>query len=228
MYLSRIPLNPARQGTRLFLSSPQVTHAAVMASFPPSDHTDDRSPVSDGRVLWRIDRAENAIHLYVVSPTRPDFTHVVEQAGWPTTSTWATRDYRDLLDDLATGQQWHFRLTANPVRRAMDRQRNDPTERGRTTGLDSEGQLQWLQRKAADHGFELGQCVSGDSKEPDVIITDRRSVTFQRHSQKVSLSTATFEGTLQVTDPQLLRGALVGGIGRAKGYGCGLLTLAPA
>jgi CRISPR system Cascade subunit CasE len=228
MYLSRIPLNPARAGTRRFLTSPQVTHAAVMSSFAPTDDTGDHPPVGEGRVLWRIDRAENNIHLYVVSPTRPDFTHIIEQAGWPTTSTWATRDYRDLLDELAAGQRWHFRLTANPVRAVMNRVVNDPTVRGRATGLDSDGQLQWLQRKATDHGFELGQCVSGDGKEPDVIITDRRSVTFQRHSQAVSLSTATFEGTLQVTDPQRLRASLVGGIGRAKGYGCGLITLAPA
>lgn len=228
MYLSRVPLNPAREGTRRFLASPQVAHAAVMVSFPPSDQTDNRARPEEGRVLWRIDHGENTIHLYVVSPTRPDFTHVVEQAGWPTTSTWATRDYRDLLDNLAVGQRWHFRLTANPVRRAMDRDRNDPTERGRTTGLDSRGQLEWLQRKADDHGFELGQCLSGDTKEPDVVITDRRSVNFRRRSGAVALSTATFEGTLQVSDPLRLRGALVGGIGRAKGYGCGLLTLAPA
>ncbi|APE34756.1 type I-E CRISPR-associated protein Cas6/Cse3/CasE [Nocardia mangyaensis] len=228
MYLSRIPLNPARAATRRFLTSPQATHAAVLSSFAPSDDTSDHPATDEGRVLWRIDRAENSVNLYAVSPTRPDFTHIIEQAGWPTTSTWATRDYRGLLDDLVAGQRWHFRLTANPVRRAMDRVINNPAERGRTTGLDADGQLQWLQRKATDHGFELGQCASGDSKEPDVIITDRRSVTFQRHSHTVSLSTATFEGTLQVTDPQRLRAALVGGIGRAKGYGCGLITLAPA
>lgn len=227
MYLSRIPLNPARKDTRHFLSSPHIAHAAVMASFPPTDKVEAPDPIEAGRVLWRIDRSEKAAHLYVVSPMRPDFTHVVEQVGWPTTSTWATRNYRDLLDRIAIGQRWHFRLTANPIRRAMDRDRNDPTERGRTVGFDATGQLQWLQRKATDHGFEIGQCVSGDSKEPDVVIIDRRSVTFQRQSQKVSLSTATFEGTLEVTDPRRLREALVSGIGRAKGYGCGLLTLAP-
>lgn len=227
MFLSRVPLNPARKGTRLFLTSPQVAHAAVMAAFPPSEPGDTTGSSSKGRVLWRIDRTDNNMHLYVVSPHRPDFTHVVEQAGWPTTSAWATRDYRDLLDELAVGQRWHFRLTANPVRRAMDRDRNDPTERGKSVGLDSTGQLHWLQRKAADHGFELGQVLSGDGKEPDVIITDRRSVTFQRRTHTVALSTATFEGTLEVTDPHRLRAAMIGGIGRAKGYGCGLLTLAP-
>ena len=45
-----------------------------------------------------------------------------------------------------------------------------------------------------------------------------RSVTFRQ---------ATFDGVLRVDDPTLLRDSLVSGIGRAKGYGCGLLTLAP-
>jgi CRISPR system Cascade subunit CasE len=36
-----------------------------------------------------------------------------------------------------------------------------------------------------------------------------------------------FEGRLLITDPDALRAALVTGIGPAKGYGCGLLTLAP-
>ena len=38
----------------------------------------------------------------------------------------------------------------------------------------------------------------------------------------------TFDGSLTVTDPEKLRHALSNGIGRAKGYGCGMLTLAPA
>ena len=33
-------------------------------------------------------------------------------------------------------------------------------------------------------------------------------------------------GELQVTDPELLRAALVNGMGRGKAYGCGLMTLA--
>ena len=42
----------------------------------------------------------------------------------------------------------------------------------------------------------------------------------------MTLSTALFEGVLRVEDPAVLRTALVSGIGPAKGYGCGLLTLA--
>jgi len=43
----------------------------------------------------------------------------------------------------------------------------------------------------------------------------------------VSLVTASFEGLVIIADADLLRATLVSGLGRAKGYGCGLLTLAP-
>ncbi|WP_258184643.1 MULTISPECIES: type I-E CRISPR-associated protein Cas6/Cse3/CasE [unclassified Bifidobacterium] len=43
----------------------------------------------------------------------------------------------------------------------------------------------------------------------------------------MTLASATFDGVLVVDDPDLLRHALVEGIGRAKGYGFGLMTLVP-
>lgn len=36
----------------------------------------------------------------------------------------------------------------------------------------------------------------------------------------------TFEGVLTITEAELFRKALIDGIGRAKAYGCGLMTLA--
>ncbi len=37
---------------------------------------------------------------------------------------------------------------------------------------------------------------------------------------------ATYEGMLEVADVEKLKKVLTQGIGKAKGYGCGLLTLA--
>ncbi|WP_458686372.1 type I-E CRISPR-associated protein Cas6/Cse3/CasE [Nocardia tengchongensis] len=226
MYLSRIPLNPARRGTRKFLSSPQVTHAAVLASFPPGAATHSGG---DGRVLWRIDQRGNEIHLYVVSPSEPDFTHIVEQAGWPTTAAWATRKYDQLLDTLAVGQAWHFRLTANPVRSALTRPDAAAAKvRGKATGMNAPDQLNWLRRKATDAGFAMAESGPPGPREDDVRIISRDTLTFRRGKATINLSVASFEGTLLVADPDRLRAALTTGIGRAKGYGCGLLTLAPA
>ncbi len=224
MFLSRVPLNPARAGTRKLLSSPQVAHAAVMAAFPPED---DTAASREGRVLWRIDRRDHAVDLYVVSPAEPDFTHVVEQAGWPTTTAWTSRKYLPLLDNLTTGQQWHFRLTANPVRAAVDRGEGVALARGKRNGLTEEDQLTWLTKRTEANGFRLGLCRNPDGDEPDVRIIDRSTLRFRRGPATVTVSTATYEGTLEVIDPQALRRALANGIGRAKGYGCGLMTLAP-
>ncbi|MGW0252083.1 type I-E CRISPR-associated protein Cas6/Cse3/CasE [Nocardia goodfellowii] len=225
MYLSRIPLNPARAGTRRFLSSPHVTHGAVMKSFPPG--TLDTT-VGEGRLLWRIDKNSNDVHLYVVSPAEPDFTHIIEQAGWPTTGAWATRKYGQLLDKLAPGQHWHFRLTANPVRNAKNRSDPDTArDRGKVTSLKADEQLDWLRRKTIGAGFALAEAGPAADREDDVRIINRETRVFARGSRNVTLSRATFEGVLEVTDPDLLRTTLVQGIGRARGYGCGLLTLAP-
>lgn len=51
----------------------------------------------------------------------------------------------------------------------------------------------------------------------------------RKHSNgpRVTISTATFQGRHRVTDAEALRAALLTGIGPAKGYGQGLLTLAP-
>ena len=41
----------------------------------------------------------------------------------------------------------------------------------------------------------------------------------------MTLSVVTFEGILKVTDRDAFRRSMVSGIGRAKAYGCGLLTV---
>ena len=43
---------------------------------------------------------------------------------------------------------------------------------------------------------------------------------------QVTLTRASYEGVLEITDANTLRAALVNGMGHAKAYGCGLMTLA--
>src|SRR5512139_3279054 len=112
MYLTRFRLNTARIGARRLLSSPQSMHAAVMSSFADIPDHGGEGP----RVLWRLDADSRAeTYLCIVSPDKPDLTHLVEQAGWPTTGGWQTFDYEPFLTRLSVGDRWPFRLTANPV-----------------------------------------------------------------------------------------------------------------
>ncbi|YAL82092.1 type I-E CRISPR-associated protein Cas6/Cse3/CasE [Dermacoccaceae bacterium W4C1] len=219
MYLSEIRLNSTRVTTRRMVTSPQVTHALVLGSCSA-----DGDP---GRVLWRLDRhASHDLLLYVVSHGKPDFTGVVEQAGWPERPAWRTASYSGFLDHLAEGQEWVFRLTANPSRSEST---GDPQQRGRVRPLrTAPEQLDWLNQRQSRLGIEFCRNEIG---EPQLELRERDQVSFRRtdkssRSGTVHLTTATFEGRLRVLEPCRLSAALVEGIGRAKGYGCGLMTLA--
>ncbi|WP_186779842.1 type I-E CRISPR-associated protein Cas6/Cse3/CasE [Streptomyces salinarius] len=253
MFLSRFRVNTARPGARHLLSSPQAMHAAVMSSFPhilPSDSPQPDAP----RVLWRLDQRGRAeVLLYVVSPDRPDLTHLVEQAGWPAVADpenpgWQTRPYAPLLDRLTAGGRWAFRLTANPVH-TVRRKEGEP--RKLTAHLTPVHQMGWLldEERQKRLGFRVSEKPADrrilpegttHQKRPhfgdryELAIRDSRSLAFDksrdsgsRRDKPVTFVTVTFEGRLEVTDPEALRRALTQGIGRARAYGCGLLTLAP-
>lgn len=218
MFLTKMPINPRRRGARLLLSSPQALHAAVLAGF------NDPRPSDHGRILWRLDtHGQHRVVLYTLSPDKPDYTHLTEQAGWRTTETWHTRAYDTLLDSLRTGQLWQFRLTANPVHSARREDWTDTKPLGHVTVSQ---QQQWLLDRAERLGFRIAPSRAAPT-EPDLAIVDRAVRRFPRSGHTVTLSIATFEGHLEVTDPTALRRSLAFGIGRAKAYGCGLLTLAP-
>lgn len=194
-------------------------HAAVMSSFVDI-------AAGSQRILWRLDpQGQGRTDLYVMSPDRPDFTHVLEQAGWPTTQAWDSTAYQPFLDRLAAGQQWHFRLTANPVHKV--RIAPDAVDTKLVAHVTVKRQEQWLLDRAEKHGFRPVGAHGGAGKEPDLVLVDRRIHRFRREENVVTLSVATFEGHLEVVDAPALRTALTSGVGRAKAYGCGLLTLAP-
>jgi CRISPR system Cascade subunit CasE len=192
-------------------------HAAVLASFPPDVLGTEK------RVLWRVDTSpDHRIDLYVVSPVEPDMTHLVEQAGW-LTSGWETRNYQPLLERITTTQRWGFRITANPVHHVVvDSETGQRKRLGHVTVVQQVG---WLLERAERNGFKVVEAIDG---EPDVAVSDRRTRRFRRGNNTVTLVTSQFDGHLEVTDVEAMRNVLVNGLGRAKGYGCGLLTLARA
>ncbi|MFE6848784.1 type I-E CRISPR-associated protein Cas6/Cse3/CasE [Streptomyces sp. NPDC057686] len=231
MYLTRFRINTARLGARRLLASPHYMHAAVMSSFAdvfPSEG-------SATRVLWRIDRNARAeALLFIVSGERPDLTHLVEQAGWPTTASWQTYDYTGFLDGLAAGTVWDFRLTVNPVHHV----RRTPDEvRKRTAHRTPRHQMGWLLARQEHAGFRVLETPADGRRlaygdEHQLRVRDEQRHQFGKieaatgRANRVPLVTVTFDGRLEVTDPAALRRTLTRGLGKAKAYGCGLQTLA--
>lgn len=214
MLLSRIELNPYRRETIRALSSPQVMHAAVMASFSSFDTADD------DRVLWRVDKVGQSTYVLVQSRRRPDFTHMVEQFGKPGTGAgWETVDYDPFLDSLSEGDVLRFRLKANPTRSVMSQGKGG---RGKIVAhVTAEQQFNWMYEKAGKLGVEF----QTDDGNPSLEIVQRNVQHFDRQGKMITLGTATFEGVFIVVDADALRKGLTDGIGRAKAYGCGLMTV---
>ena len=223
MFLTKIELDPARRLARKYLGSPQVMHAVVLKA---TEGDDGDGP---GRVLWRVDgRARGTTaSLYLLSPSEPDCSQIVEEAGAAGEQARAL-DYSPFLERLAAGQQWAFRLAANPSYSAS----RGPGARGKRFGhVTVEQQRQWLVARAPGYGFGL---VPVDDEEADasVVVVRRERPVFGRENptrrarDRVTINRTVYEGVLRVTDAEALRRALVAGIGRSKAYGCGLMTLA--
>ncbi|MDR1134581.1 MAG: type I-E CRISPR-associated protein Cas6/Cse3/CasE [Clostridiales Family XIII bacterium] len=212
MYLSRVEINQRKRETLRALASPQILHAAIEACFSSEETVKYRN-------LWRIDKLNNSLYLILQSEIKPDFTHIIEQFGW-IEQKWETKTYDEFMSRLQNGQVWMFRLQANPAHS----KNIEKGSRGKVFGhVTIDSQRKWLADRAAKCGFEIVQTPDGNLNF-DVAQCETRK--FWRQGEMVTLETAVFEGALRIIDEESLLHAMRNGIGRAKAYGCGLLTLA--
>jgi len=122
------------------------------------------------------------------------------------------------------GQRYSFRLRANPTKRLYrgspgpDGRPLDPKWIGKRIGLYAEvEQRKWLDRHAAGNGFRVVEVRC----DPDGLTCSRKD------DHRITFASVRFEGTLEVTDPGRFHTAVAAGIGPGKGFGLGLLSLAP-
>ncbi len=215
MYLSRLILNPRSRRVQRELARPYEMHRSVMRAFP------DNLQPGEERVLWRVDEHPNlGLTLLVQSHDAPDWSWVAAEDRL--TALEEPNPAMKQFDVTPTaGQSFAFRLRANPTKRMA---RGAAEGAGKRVGFyKEEEQLAWLTRKGEQHGFRVSRVqISPDEKlKQDAAI--RRDDT----THKLELLSVQFDGVLVVTDPARLVQAIEGGIGSGKGFGCGLLSLAP-
>jgi CRISPR system Cascade subunit CasE len=235
MYLSRLWLNARSREVRRDLADPHEMHRTVMRGFPPIEPASDAARAHHG-VLYRVDDDPRLgrLVLYVQARTEPDWRplpegYLVDAMGEidnPSTtevlSAWAA---------LAPGRELAFRLRANPTRRIDTKSGPDGKRRnGKRVELrGDEALLTWLQRKAKDAGFAL-RNTSEDATVPDVRIVEERKLVGRRpraegDKSRLTFAPVLFEGVLRVADADAFRRALAEGIGPAKAFGFGLLSV---
>ena len=207
MILSRIELDTSKHDTRRAIAVPQVLHAAIEGCFPEKTDKD--------RKLWRLDRLQGSLYLLLLSPEKPDFTRFARQLCAEGVEG-AIKDYAPLLGSIRTGVRLRFRLRANPTHSVPI----SKDVRGKVySHITVEQKRDWLMKKAQGCGFKL------DEQLYDVVETDYLRFWRSKDSRPVEIGVAVFEGELEVVDREMFVQSLTQGIGRAKAYGCGLLTV---
>jgi CRISPR system Cascade subunit CasE len=206
MYLSRLKLNSNNRTTRELNINQYLLHQAIYRAFP------DVSVGGAGRILYRLDISHDGkINLLVQSEKVPDWdkaeilTKCLEEP---------VEKPKDFPPPFTEGQTLFFLLRANPsIKKKEENKKN-----GYRLGLiKEEDQLSWFKNKAEQGGFAVISCQTipeGISKE------DNKEQTLRHYAVR-------FEGVLKVVNPELFKQTVERGIGSAKGFGFGLLSVAP-
>ncbi|MGI5119229.1 type I-E CRISPR-associated protein Cas6/Cse3/CasE [Marinactinospora thermotolerans] len=176
-------------------------------------------------LLWRMDSIRSGHLLLVQSSMPPDRGRLPD--GYLAGEA-QTRPIDGVLEAIIPGRSLMFRLTADPTR--IVRAPDAPKEgRGRRVALhDPKEQLGRLARKGEQCGFVVpagadgGMAVTVSPCPPVVGYKDENG-----KRNKITISPTRFDGRLVVTDARLFADAVRTGIGRARAYGCGLVSLAP-
>lgn len=215
MYLSRLIVNPRNRRVQKEVADRYQLHRTIMNAFP--DNLDD----DEERVLFRVEESQRGrdLALLIQSWTMPDWTWLAEPGarGYLLPVSEPNPGVKQFELDLTAGQRLAFRLRANPTarRRCSDGIR-------RRVGLyDEEEQVDWLERKAVRRGFGL---VSVRSSRQTTV----GGCVYRNGSKhELTLLSVQFDGLLEVRDPEQTEEAVRQGIGSAKAFGFGLLSLAP-
>ena len=181
-------------------SDQSQVHRAVMSLFPDTDGT----ARSDLGVLYRVDRL----------PNRPSVVLVQSSVPPRPVAGLRTRDCTGVLEHVPVGTRLRFRTQVNAVRN--NKGRRSPIRVGGPDGGPE--LLDWLSARL--HGVA---DVTIDSA-----VIERFTTRGGGSSQRTTVFTVIVDGTVNVTDAQVLADQQRSGLGRARAFGCGLISYARA
>lgn len=188
------------------ITSPIFRHRAVMALFSDLESS---TPRTDLQVLFRLDFITGqAPYFLVQSNTAPDNTADIS-------THIETKEIT--LHELVQGTPVSFRLAVNAVKR---RQQGGITPIPYDTE-DNPAFSEWLQQKLRG----ALQEISITTHQRQVLGADRKGSSGDKNDRVVQVDTV--DGFAIVANPENLQNLILNGVGRAKSYGCGLLSIQP-
>ena len=204
-WLTKITLVDDRN-TRTLLADAAALHRILMRLVPDGlgDH-----PRAQTGLLYRVDQYRGTPHILTPTRVEPDIKRLDQRFA----AQIAVRDITGYLARLRNGDHVRYRITANPTKRHS--RSTDGGKAGKLYVVSGTVAERWWTDRANEAGLDIRSVEY--LKLPEI-----------RVRAKGIHAAAQFDGAAVVTDADLLRAKVATGLGRAKNYGCGLLSLGPA
>lgn len=218
LYLSKLVLDPSQPEARRLLGDFYRMHARLLRAW-----NDDKG----GRVLFRTEDDRRPPRVLVQSLSPPDWDR-----AFPGDELLAeSPEVRAFEPELRAGDRFRFLLRANPTKRLPGGRAVEPStgrqKDGKRVGLERpEDQEAWLRRQGEVRKQPDGASVGGFQVESVAIRRSSEQVSWARRGGRLTHQGVDFHGVLRVTDAAAFSRTLALGVGAAKGFGFGLLSLA--
>lgn len=170
--------------------------------------------------LSRIDNFDRAFLIWILSHTKPDCP------VWLDPDSLSTKP---ISDSFLSHSKYAFDIIANPTKSLTS---SEKSKRGKRVSIIKKDELrEWIERKGVSRSLDQnGKPVSGGFKiidEKPLEIGRMYENYFKKGEHTGFHGGVKFKGFLEVTDPVAFKQTFYKGIGGAKGFGFGLMLLAP-
>lgn len=228
MYLSKFELNPRSSEARRDACSPYQLHKTLARAFPTPEGINYREK---HQVLSRLEFNQRGFlggrpMILIQSQTEPTWS------GLPVGYTVSQPQTKSIDLSFTANEEYAFRLVANPTRKV----KRPGYSQGKRVALPDyasehfpmENSIAeesctparaWLDRQGERHGFRVRFVLTEGS-------WIGRSDRYSQDKGSIPIYQVRYEGLLTITDEEKLYTAINQGIGPAKAFGCGLLSLA--
>ncbi|MCK5241953.1 type I-E CRISPR-associated protein Cas6/Cse3/CasE [bacterium] len=188
-------------------------HKKLWQCFP-----DDPEATRD--FLSRVDQLEGKLRFWISSERKP------EKPNWCLPDRF---EVKEIKSALLEHQYYTFDVRVNPAKRECIKRENNKTVinekgkriRGKRRAITKQGELKiWFERKAEEGGFRL---IADKPLEISPVISNY----FKKKNHEGFHGGAQFRGRLEIVDRDKFKETYAKGIGSAKGFGFGMLLIAP-
>ncbi|WP_222932741.1 type I-E CRISPR-associated protein Cas6/Cse3/CasE [Nocardia yunnanensis] len=228
---SILELNARHPEAQRALLDAQVMHRLVMKGFPGWVEDGARDARAQMGVLHtsNVDLKNQRLTVVVQSSVPPDWSHLGKN------QLAAEPQIMKVDQSVAIGQRFRFHTVVNPARMSSrhlprsEREKPQP-ERKRLSDTTAEHARQWFAERLQPLGeaaiSERGvRRIGADADPTRLVVRILPKLSNLDKKPGMRVGRAQVRGELTITDPHVFVNTIVGGLGHAKAYGCGLILV---